>query len=174
MLIRPRYQRSDRIAFPIQVQSPRNMAGRVDLLERRLSELERRFGELERRLEVSQSRPGLPHGPLRSPQLRPSLDAVGPYGGFETPFAESDVVTTSRHLLRQASAFPNQIPPRSNDGALISHPPPKHSRAILMRKPRAQTPLPVPNPSNQRDKRTGPATGRALPDRFESVLSASR
>ena len=57
--------RSD--AYPVPVPSPKNLAGRVDLVERRLNELERRFSDLERRLDPGHTRSGLPGGPALAP-----------------------------------------------------------------------------------------------------------
>jgi RNA polymerase sigma factor (sigma-70 family) len=74
----PRWGRN---AYPVPEPSPKNVAGRVDLLERRLSELERRFGDLERRVTRSRTRSGLPG----SPGLPPSGTGPGVFFVPDTP-----------------------------------------------------------------------------------------
>jgi hypothetical protein len=77
----PRWGRS---AHPVPEPSLKNMAGRVELLERRLSELERRFGDLERRVGLSHATPGLPAGPALVPSARATGAPLRPDGASLT------------------------------------------------------------------------------------------
>jgi RNA polymerase sigma factor (sigma-70 family) len=100
----PRWGRN---AYPVPEPSPKNVAGRVDLLERRLSELERRFGDLERRVSRSQTRSGLPG----SPGLPPSGTGPGVFFVPDTPRVASspfeESTTAAPHLTPPARSLPS-------------------------------------------------------------------
>ena len=100
----PRWGRN---AYPVPEPSPKNIAGRVDLLERRLSELERRFGDLERRVGRSQTRPGSPG----SPGLPPSGTGPGVFFVPDTPRVASspfeESTTAAPHLTPPARSLPS-------------------------------------------------------------------
>jgi hypothetical protein len=87
----PRWGRN---ANPVPEPPQKNVAGRVDLLERRLSELERRFGDLERRVGLSRAMGGPPAGP----GLVPSASATGvpvPSDNASLTSGASDVPTAA-------------------------------------------------------------------------------
>jgi RNA polymerase sigma factor (sigma-70 family) len=100
----PRWGRS---AHPVPEPPPKNVAGRVDLLEQRLSELERRFGDLERRVSRSQTRSGLPG----SPGLPPSGTGPGVFFVPDTPRVASspfeESTTAAPHLTPPARSLPS-------------------------------------------------------------------
>jgi RNA polymerase sigma factor (sigma-70 family) len=99
----PRWGRN---AYPVPEPSPKNVAGRVDLLEQRLSELERRFGDLERRVGRNQTRPGSPGSPGLPPSgTGPGVFFVPDTPRVASPFEES--TTAAPHLTPPARSLPS-------------------------------------------------------------------
>ena len=115
----PRWGRN---AYPVPEPSPKNVAGRVDLLEQRLSELERRFGDLERRVGRNQTRPGSPG----SPGLPPSGTGPGVFFVPDTPRVASspfeESTTAAPHLTPPARSLPSADTAPSNPASEDSLP----------------------------------------------------
>jgi RNA polymerase sigma factor (sigma-70 family) len=83
------------------IPSRANLAGRVDLLERRLTELERRFGELERRLPLRSSSSSF------DPVITPTASAAETIPGHPLPADARPFLPSSSETVPSVPASPD-------------------------------------------------------------------
>ena len=123
--------RADSYVYPVPVPSPKNLAGRIDLLERRLGELERRFSDLERRVypNPNHSRTRMPTGPALAPDSRgatnpPVTDrppaGAAPFDEPTTPASFLPPPATSVPSAESAPSTPASTEPPTNGPTISS------------------------------------------------------